>query len=132
MDNLIVLVGFGLAVLCLWKQDVFLATICSSQMCGASSNGRERDSVLFYSMWSGYRETEPVKKLLAFCAAREIEVVPLHCSGHAYAKAIKVLIWRLNPAVLIPIHCEKESRERFLEMHPHCEMLIDGKHFEVD
>ncbi|MEG1631851.1 MAG: hypothetical protein RR423_06310 [Hydrogenoanaerobacterium sp.] len=33
-------------------------------------------------MWSGYRETEPVQRLLEFCVEQEIEVVPLHCGGY--------------------------------------------------
>lgn len=92
----------------------------------------ERDGVLFYSMWSGYRETEVVQRLLEFCAAHEIEVVPLHCSGHALSGAIKALIWRLQPTVLIPIHCDKESRGRFSELHPNCKLLLDGERLDLE
>lgn len=92
----------------------------------------ERDGILFYSMWSGYRETEPVQRLLEFCAAHEIEVVPLHCSGHALAGAIKALIWRLQPTVLIPIHCDEQSREKFSELHPNCKLLGDGERLEIE
>ncbi|MEM1485449.1 MBL fold metallo-hydrolase [Oscillospiraceae bacterium PP1C4] len=90
-----------------------------------------KDDLLIYSMWEGYKDTEPVKQLLNFCAAHEIETVSLHCSGHAYQRGIKGLICRLKPTTLIPIHCDSADRTLFEQMHSNCVMLQDGKRLEV-
>ena len=89
------------------------------------------DHVLIYSMWEGYKQTEPVKKMMQFFSDRGIETVSLHCSGHAYQKAIKEFIWKLKPDTLIPIHCDSTDRKIFEELHPNCKMLNDGEIWEV-
>ena len=87
--------------------------------------------VLIYSMWEGYRETGPVQQLLKFCEEMEINVVSLHCSGHAYRNAIKGLIWRLGPKSLIPIHCDSNARALFEQMHDNCILLQDGEQMDL-
>lgn len=88
-------------------------------------------NLLIYSMWSGYRETRPIKKLLAFCDANGLDVANLHCSGHAYRNAIQELICMLNPKTLIPIHCELKDRQQFEALHPNCLMVHDGEKWKV-
>ncbi|WP_275715375.1 MBL fold metallo-hydrolase [Caproiciproducens sp. CPB-2] len=91
----------------------------------------DEKNLLIYSIWQGYRETRPVKDLLAFCGTHGIEVADLHCSGHAYRNAIQELIGVLNPQALIPIHCEAQDREQFKALHPNCLMVRDGERWEV-
>lgn len=86
----------------------------------------EKD-LLVYSLWQGYRETRPVKTLLAFCGAHGIDVVDLHCSGHAYRGAIEGLVRALRPKALIPIHCKAQDRGQFAALHPNCLMVGDGE-----
>lgn len=95
----------------------------------ASRDGN--DHALIYSMWEGYRQTKPVQELLDFFKAKSIPIIPLHCSGHAYQKAIKAFIWWLQPKVLIPIHCDKEDREQFQNFCSNCLMPGDGECLEI-
>lgn len=86
---------------------------------------------LIYSMWEGYKQTAPTQRLLAFCAEQGMELFSIHCSGHAYHHAIKGLIFRLDPTVLIPIHCDRNDRSLFETLHPRCVLPQDGERIEV-
>ena len=91
----------------------------------------EKSSLLIYSMWQGYKQTTAVKRMLDFCKERGIAVEDLHTSGHAGRDTVKELIDGLRPAALLPIHCEAEDREQFLNLHDNCLMLNDGERWEV-
>ena len=91
----------------------------------------EHPPLLLYSMWQGYKQTAAVKRLLDFCVQRGITVEDLHTSGHAVRDEVKSLIDGLNPAALLPIHCEAGDRKEFLSLHGNCLMLDDGQRWEV-
>lgn len=91
----------------------------------------EEQNLLIYSMWEGYKKTEPVQKILFFCKEQGIDVVDLHCSGHAYRHAIQDFIRWLKPEVLIPIHCDEKDRTNFNNLHDNCMMLQDGERLEL-
>ena len=88
-------------------------------------------NLLIYSMWQGYKETPKVEKFLSFCTDQKMEMVDLHCSGHAYRNTIQQLIRWLEPKVLIPIHCDADDRVQFKLLHPNCLMLRDSERWEV-
>lgn len=92
----------------------------------------EKDPLFLYSMWQGYKQTAAVKRLLDFCGERGITVEDLHTSGHAVRGEVRALIDGLNPAALLPIHCEAEDRGEFLSLHENCLMLNDGQRWEVE
>lgn len=91
----------------------------------------ETSPLLLYSMWQGYKQTAAVKRLLEFCGKRGITVEDLHASGHASRDTVKALIDGLEPAALLPIHCEAEDRAEFLSLHKNCLPLDDGQRWEV-
>lgn len=91
----------------------------------------EKSPLLIYSMWQGYKQTEAVRQVLAFCEEHKISVEELHTSGHASRDSIKALIGGLSPGALLPIHCEAGNREEFLSLHGNCLMLEDGQPWEV-
>lgn len=62
--------------------------------------------ILFYSMWSGYKEKEDIRSFLQFMQDQGVEIIDLHTSGHADAETILKLINNVNPAYLIPVHTE--------------------------
>lgn len=62
------------------------------------------NSVLFYSMWAGYREDEKSLRFLNWLKENGTEEIFLHTSGHADANTIRETIKKLNPHNLIPIH----------------------------
>ncbi len=91
----------------------------------------EEKNLLIYSMWNGYKESLAVKKLLEVCYELKIDVVDCHCSGHAYRDGLESFIKSINPKVLVPIHCEKRDRDKFLEIHDNCKNISDGEIFEI-
>lgn len=88
-------------------------------------------NLLIYSMWSGYRRSGYTKAFLDFCEERGMDIVSLHCSGHAYHDTIQSLIEGLHPLALLPVHCEADDRPLFRELHPNCVLYGDGKRWEV-
>ena len=75
-----------------------------------------KGGILVYSFWSGYKDTEDMKEFLSECEKLGLKIVTLHTSGHADEKAIKVLIEKVKPKLLIPIHTE--NADRFKEIAP--------------
>lgn len=86
---------------------------------------------LIYSLWGGYKRTETMQSVLAFCADRGISVTDIHSSGHASNEAIRKFIAAAAPRALIPIHCAPEDRERFRALHENCLLLRDGEAWTV-
>ncbi len=64
------------------------------------------NGLLIYSFWSGYRENKEMRSFLSECEALGLKVVTLHTSGHADRDAIKKLIERTKPDILLPVHTE--------------------------
>ena len=74
------------------------------------------DGILIYSFWSGYRENDSMKQFLSECEKMGLQIETLHTSGHADETAIRRLIERVNPTVLISVHTE--NAQRFKEISP--------------
>lgn len=87
--------------------------------------------VLIYSVWQGYKVTTQKISFLNSCRGMELDVVDFHCSGHASPAELESLIRHLEPKTLIPVHCEAEHRDAFLEMYHNCRMLTDGERWEI-
>ncbi len=62
------------------------------------------DSVLVYSMWSGYKKE--IAPFLQGVAQLGIKVIDLHVSGHADAATIELLEKRVNPKRVLIVHTE--------------------------
>ncbi len=61
-------------------------------------------SILFYSMWEGYRDDEKSMTFLKWLESKGTKEIFLHTSGHADSSTIKKTIDTLQPEHLIPIH----------------------------
>lgn len=115
-----------------WKQVIFVRASMRRFLSKYLKNCSEGENhLLIYSMWNGYKASRYTKQFLDFCVQRGMEVIDLHCSGHAYRETIQALIEGLAPAALLPIHCDKSDRAEFLELHPNCWMLKDGERQEI-
>lgn len=64
------------------------------------------DAALIYSMWSGYREKEEIKRLLEIFERRNCPIYTLHTSGHADSDAIQKLIDTIKPKEIKYVHGE--------------------------
>ena len=62
------------------------------------------NSILFYSMWEGYRDDEKSLNFLNWLKGKGTDEIFLHTSGHADVNTIKKTINKLQPQNLIPIH----------------------------
>jgi ribonuclease J len=62
--------------------------------------------ILFYSMWSGYKDNDDMAGFLEFMKNKGVKIHTLHTSGHADASSITKLIFKTNPKWIIPVHTE--------------------------
>lgn len=92
---------------------------------------RQKKHLLIYSMWNGYTKSAYTQKFLKAVKSMGIDVVHLHCSGHACADTLKDFVETVSPSVLIPVHCEEKDREAFNDICASCKMLEDGERFDI-
>jgi ribonuclease J len=84
-----------------------------------------RDGVFLYSLWQGYRKQDSQQQLEAFLAARGVEIIAAHTSGHADTGTLQAVIERLEPKRVIPIH--SFAPEGFRELSDRVVMANDGE-----
>jgi len=105
------------------KYDYPILSIESEHRLGGASTVTERnDSLVIYSMWTGYLdERAKNQELVDFLAPYHYRV--LHTSGHAPPEDLKRLIDTLNPRQgVIPIHTD--APERFREIVPEGKLIL--------
>ena len=59
-----------------------------------------------YSMWSGYQQRPAMSSFIKECEDMGLKTVALHTSGHADPDTIRLLIERVQPTEIIPVHTE--------------------------
>lgn len=63
-------------------------------------------TLIIYSMWRGYLQGKNKNERLAECLSNYEDICrKIHTSGHATADTIKSVISRVEPKVIMPIHC---------------------------
>ena len=92
---------------------------------------KHKRHVLIYSMWKGYMKSAYTKKFLKAVEDAGVEIVYLHCSGHAYTDTLKSFVETVSPSVLVPVHCEEKDRDAFYDIYKSCKMPEDGERFEI-
>lgn len=92
---------------------------------------KQKKHVLIYSMWKGYTKSGYTKKFLQAVKEAGVDIIYLHCSGHAYIDTLKSFAEKVSPSVLIPVHCDKRDREMFYDIYKSCRILEDGERFEI-
>lgn len=80
---------------------------------------------VIYSMWSGYKKQEKIKKLLEYLQINNMESIDLHTSGHASIASMKKIINMVKPKKLIPIHTENPNL--FAEKYEKVHIAKDGQ-----
>ncbi len=67
--------------------------------------GNLNEASLIYSMWEGYLEEEVNQKFLDYLESENVkDIYHLHTSGHACVSDLKLLVKKLCPQRVIPIH----------------------------
>lgn len=64
------------------------------------------NGVLFYALWSGYKEQPATAEFLEFMEQKGVKLHTLHTSGHADSQSIDELISRISPKIIMPVHTE--------------------------
>ena len=87
------------------------------------------ESIILYSMWDGYRTVSDstIPDFLNLVQRWE----PLHTSGHASAKDIRMVIEKVNPDVIIPIHTDNPEMLRTICSGRNVVVLNDGETFTI-
>lgn len=76
-------------------------------------------SGFIYSMWSGYKKQEKMKRILEYSKLNNMKMIDLHTSGHASVESLQKIICSVEPKNLIPIHTENPNlfAEKFAKVH---------------
>lgn len=109
-------------------QTIFVRHNMQKFMDSYLQNREGGDYGLIYSQWSGYKKAAKTAEFLRFCEDKDIEIVDIHCSGHAYRGTIRQLIRKLNPKAVVPVHCDMADRSRFSAMSDKCLYLENERH----
>ena len=92
-------------------------------------NFTPEQSIILYSMWDGYR-TKPGSTIPDFLnLAGRWE--SLHTSGHASQKDLQLVIKKLNPDMIIPIHTDNPSMLKTICPNGNIVILNDGEAVNV-
>ena len=86
------------------------------------------DSVLFYSLWSGYWDKPEMAGFLSRCRELRINEVTLYSSGHATPEEIQRLLERVYPKTIIPVHtlCLDWFAEETLAIAVYCALKYEN------
>ena len=92
-------------------------------------NGYDDNSIVIYSMWEGYLEESAELNDFINKMKEKGKYYYAHTSGHSDIKSIKVLVKKLNPKKLIPVHTlgAKYFKEIFSTENPEMEVKIPEK-----
>lgn len=86
-------------------------------------------SIILYSMWDGYR-TKPGSTIPDFLSLAG-RWDSLHTSGHASKKDIQMLIEKVNPGMIIPIHTDSPNMLQAICPKRNIVILNDGVEVSV-
>lgn len=86
------------------------------------------NGILFYSMWSGYKEEKGMAEFLEFMESKGVKIHDLHTTGHADTKTIDDIIAKVSPDLLIPIHTTNPC---WFEKYKDINILIQDNIIEI-
>ncbi|MBS3887655.1 MAG: MBL fold metallo-hydrolase [Dethiobacter sp.] len=109
----------------LGNRNDFCMLIRGSMLYDLQGVGNLHGSGLIYSLWSGYRKTHKVKRLLDYASSISMEIIDLHTSGHASMETIQDVIDTCKPKKIIPVHTEEP--ELFAGKFPNAIVAKDGE-----
>ena len=87
------------------------------------------DGVLFYALWSGYKEQPATAEFLEFMEQKGVKLHTLHTSGHADSQSIEELISKISPGIIVPVHTE--NADYYNKFSGDCRIVLDTDIIEV-
>ena len=82
------------------------------------------ESCLIYSMWSGYKETENIRRFIGVAGEN---VYTVHSSGHVVLQDLNEMLNMLNPKQILFIHTENEPDTISIDLKERIIKLEDGE-----
>ena len=86
-------------------------------------------SVLIYSLWEGYLESDYVLGFMEWLTDKGVIIKNIHSSGHADYNTLKELANTINPKTLIPIHTI--ASEKYSDLYPQVKHSGDGQRLSI-
>jgi ribonuclease J len=88
--------------------------------------GASSETKAIYSMWNGYLERTD---LVQFLGSRNIELLEIHTSGHAYVEDLRKLARVLGPRFVVPIHTFYP--DQYCRIYENIVQLDDGETYDL-
>jgi ribonuclease J len=107
----------------------FCMLIRDSMLADLADIGNFNDAGLIYSMWSGYRKSPRMRKMLEYAAVQGIEIKSIHTSGHAGVDTLRKVVKACSPQRIIPIHTEYPAK--FTDIFSNVVLAVDGEDISI-
>lgn len=88
--------------------------------------GASNETKAIYSMWHGYLERT---NLAQFLESKDIELLEIHTSGHAYVEDLEKLAKVLAPRFVVPIHTFHP--DQYSRIYENIVQLDDGQNYDL-
>jgi len=111
------------------KPDTMVMLVRSSMISDLASMKNIDGATVIYSMWQGYLNESSMKPFLDFTQKKNMQLVSVHTSGHAYIKTLQKVVKTLRPKTIIPIHTF--SPERYSTLFSNVVQTLDGQEISV-
>ena len=89
------------------------------------------ESSYVYSLWTGYLKEDRMKKMLDYINNKNIKKYRLHTSGHASKTTLDLLVNRIQPKKIVPIHTFHPEEYKNLFESKIVETFSDGELIEI-
>ena len=111
------------------KPDTMVMLVRSSMIPDLASLRGIDGATVIYAMWQGYLNEPSMKPFLDFMQKKNMQLVPVHTSGHAYIKTLQKVVKTLQPKTIVPIHTF--SPDLYKTIFPNVIHAIDREEIQI-
>ncbi len=86
-------------------------------------------AIYVYSQWRGYWQRGDYEMVKDWLLRHSIPFYSIHTSGHASPAALQMLVEKVKPKRIVPVHTS--SPEKYYRLFPNVEVHKDGQWWEV-
>ena len=111
------------------KPDTMVMLVRSSMIPDLTSMKGIDGATVIYSMWQGYLNEPSMKPFLDFMQKKNMQLIPVHTSGHAYIKTLQKVVKTLQPKTIVPIHTF--SPDLYKTIFPNVIHAVDREEIQI-